>query len=518
MTDNVIMVQPMMPGSTKAPIEGTTFPDQAFVMSASFTPTGGSASTYFQGINFSKSGSVWVPSTSKYWPKSSTTAFLAASFPSLSATAYWGSPAASSMTLASSGNANTIPDNRTVQSDIMYAGTGNITQSSGSVALQFKHALALLKFTGQAYTSYNSTANTGVTIESITMSALKYQGKLGVSMSGNTVTASWTMQNTTGSATAASGSWGLPETGTVNIGSGYLVMPQGAVAITINYTMHKGGSNSSKSYTFTPSESWAMATAYTYAIFIDQDAVSITATATVDDWQVKNVMTSPGTFGGLMIAPGDLIISNGLTITDNWYDAMNITYASRVFAENGLSSSSYSDIISDYYNLDRYVSYDGYDDWHAPHTWEWEILMGTSRPGATVNGTANMHYAFIRVTESSSTVAFGWLLFPDGEVITGKVLAYMDNGNFNNGDYALSRAELDNYLNQGCAFFPAGDITGYYFAWESNGNLSMYALNLGYYGNNLTAIYHFELGTAAKGRDSNYNYKNPGHVRCVRTY
>lgn len=510
MTDNVIMVQPMMPGSTKAPIEGTTFPNQAFVMSASYTPTGGSASTYFQGINFSKSGSVWVPSTSKYWPKSSTTAFLAASFPGLSATAYWGSPAASSMTLASSGNANTIPDNRTVQSDIMYAGTGNVTQSSGSVALQFKHAQALLKFTGQAYMAYSSGSNTGVTIESIVINSLKYQGKLGVSMSGSTVTASWTMQNTTGSATAASGSWGLPETGTVNIGSGYLVMPQGAVAITINYTMHKGGSNSSKSYTFTPSGSWAMATAYTYAIFIDQDAVSITATATVDDWSIVDDirLPVPALFAGFQITPGSLYYQGGHNISSTWNYA-GTTWQS--LNRDGSTLFLWSNVS---YLASPGISFDDYDGWRIPSKGEWDAIVGTTRNGSTVNGSTNKHYAYIQVTGVSYgdyANPYGLLLFPDNRTLTGPPLNNMDNMTAN----TLTNDALDVYLEQGCVFLEAGGGRGSTSNY-GRGTQGVYLSSSSRAGNPI--VLKFSTGTLHTNDHLNETVGEGGTVRLVRTY
>jgi len=373
-SDSPVIMQPVMQIGTKAPVTGLTFPDQSFVVSASVD-----GSTFFEGITFSKSGDVWKASPTKYWPQTGTTAFLAYSCPGLSVSTSWNSNAASGYTLASVGNANTIPDNRTTQADIMYAGAGNQTQHSGGVAMGFKHAQALLKFTGQAYTSYNSGANTGVTIESITMSALKYQGKLGVTLSGSTVTASWTMQNTTGAATAASGSWGLPETGTVNIGDGYMVLPQSAVAFTINYTMHKGGSNTSKSYTFTPEGNWEMANSYTYAIFIDQDAVDVKATVTVDYWNTQTAILYGVVNGHQYVDLGlrrdeKAIMFSSDVIRGSWNDPgyyfawgdTEVRYSSYNVSDNTISDwtfgtgNYYPFYYSSYYNrYDKYNNDDG---------------------------------------------------------------------------------------------------------------------------------------------------------------
>ena len=458
--ENPILANPVMSESTKAPVIGSDFPNQSFTMSASRN-----GATYFQGISFSKSGTTWAPSSTKYWPHTGTTAFLAYTCQGLSAVATWNSNAASGFSLGSSSSASTIPDNRSVQADIMYAGTGNVTKSSGTVDLVFKHAQALLKFTGRAYTAYNSGTNTGVTIESITFSSLKYQGKLSVTLTGNTTSASWTLQNTTGSATAASGSWGLPETGTVNVGPGYLVLPQGVVSFTINYTMHKGGSNTAKSYTFTPAGNWEMGTSYQYDIFIDQDAVEITATESVNTWNVqkdKNIPEVPevATFGEIMISPAPLYYDGtSFVIKDN--DWNHESYNSVAGMNAGSYYFQYSEI-SGVNNL----TYDGYSDWRVPTNSDLYTIMDLSREGSIVNGTPNCHWVYIGLSDVTHTIysASGLLIFPDGRVINGTALQNIDTNAYSST--TITNNELNTYLSQGCAFFPA---SGYYYSsgWSS---------------------------------------------------
>ena len=262
---------------TKGPIMDGVFPNQAFAMSASFTPTGGSRSTFFENISFSKSGDYWVPSNTKYWPKDGQTMFLAYSAPSLSFTPVWTPGDAGAGFEVSS-----MPDNRTRQTDILYAGTGNISQSSGAVTLNFQHAQALLKFTGISNESYNSAYNRGVTVTSITVSSLRYRGRFSVSQSTNgTVTPSWSA-STTGSATLYSGT-GRMYTYATDLGTGFMVYPQNPVAITINYTLHNGKDASghvvdlTRSFSFTPTGTWAAGLAYTYALSFTEGEISVSA-------------------------------------------------------------------------------------------------------------------------------------------------------------------------------------------------------------------------------------------------
>ena len=254
-------------------------------MSASYTPSGGSSATFFTGITFSKSGDVWKASPTKYWPRGGQTMFLAYSAPDLGMSVSWNTDAATGFSVSS------MPDNRTAQVDIMYGGTGNLSQNSGAAVMSFKHAQSLLRFTGVCDVAYNSSTNVGVTITSITMSALRYRGSFSVSQATNaTLTPTWSA-STTGAATAYSGTGNLT-TSAADLGVGYMVYPQAPVAITINYTLHNGkdasGNNAdlARSFSFTPSGTWAAGNSYTYAISFAESEISVSAS--LNAWEAAS--------------------------------------------------------------------------------------------------------------------------------------------------------------------------------------------------------------------------------------
>lgn len=407
----------------------------------------------------------------------------------------------------------------------MYAGTGNVTQSSGSVALQFKHAQALLKFTGQAYMAYSSGSNTGVTIESIVINSLRYQGKLGVTLSGNTVSASWTLQSATGSATAASGSWGLPQSGTVDIGNGYMVIPQTAVSFTINYTVHKGGSNTSKSHTHTPSGSWEMGQAYKYAIYIDKDDAEIRVAPSLIDWSnagtsnvnIEYEQLTYATFGGLMIAPSNCYFTGatqgnqGVAMHNDW-NHDSYTYISSGAGRFYSSATSWKNAVNS-----APVSFGGYNDWRIPTGSEWNTILGTGRNGSTVNGTGSCKYALVQLTgvlHATSTTPIGLLLFPDNLVISGKTLSGVNNSTVT---YGMTEAELNEYLSYGCAFLPA---SGYWHSnnssWQNGGTGIFLIAEDGQSGNRGSILKAAASQTPAVNSDYIYSWLN-ACLRLVRT-
>jgi len=110
---------------------------------------------------------------------------------------------------------------------------------------------------------------------------------------------------------------------------------------------------------------------------------------------------------------------------------------------------------------------DPFDGWRLPSKVEWDELIGTARTGSTVNNSSGKHYARIQLTGTTyagSSTPNGLLIFPDGETITGTTLANMDNNTVNTG---ITISQLNEYLNQGCIFLPAG---GYYSGGWSSGN------------------------------------------------
>ena len=170
-------------------------------------------------------------------------------------------------------------------------------------------------------------------------------------------------------------------------------------------------------------------------------------------------------FSGLEIASGPLYYgSNGYEIKNSWnYSSYNSVY--------GKASGSY------YFNFlelgalfekTGFATSDGsinnvldpLDSWRLPTSSEWASIVGTTRSGSTVNNSASKHYAVIELTGTT-----GLLVFPDDETITGTALTYMDSSTANTG---ITSVQLEEYLEQGCAFLPA---SGYYNSSWTTGDV-----------------------------------------------
>lgn len=194
------------------------------------------------------------------------------------------------------------------------------------------------------------------------------------------------------------------------------------------------------------------------------------------------------TFGGLMIAPAPLYY-NGSTFVikdddwnhESWQSVSGKTSGSYYFdfkdigpffSSTGSWTSSANSNID---NLGNKVSYGKYNDWRVPTPAEWQTIIGTSRAGSTVNGNTSKHYSFIRltgVTHAGNSSPYGVLLFPDNETITGVTLNGFDNTTITSN---ITNNQLNDYLNQGCAFLPA---SGWRYrssgSWERGGQNTYY--------------------------------------------
>ena len=179
------------------------------------------------------------------------------------------------------------------------------------------------------------------------------------------------------------------------------------------------------------------------------------------------------TFGGLMIAPAPLYYSsvNGFEIKDDdWnHDSYNSVYGKNngSYYFNFIELGSYFDADGNSFSTSsgsidntNKISYGGYDDWRVATQAEWSTITtgespGVSRDGSTVNGNSGARYALIKltgVTHAGSSTPNGLLLFPDGRTITGKALSGINNTTCT---AEVSGTELQNYLDQGCAFLSA---------------------------------------------------------------
>ena len=216
---------------------------------------------------------------------------------------------------------------------------------------------------------------------------------------------------------------------------------------------------------------------YSGTIFINDDT-TVYAYASKGGQQSNTVSESCTysehiyTFDGLQFSSGPLYYgSNGYEIKDSWnYDSYNSVYGKstgsyyfnflemgELFEKSGFTTSD-GDIEN---NLDPF------NGWRLPSKDEWDELIGTTRTGSTVNNSSGKHYARIQltgITYAGSSTPNGLLIFPDGETITGTTLTNMDNNTVNTG---ITISQLNEYLNQGCIFLPAG---GYYSSGWSSGS------------------------------------------------
>ena len=199
-------------------------------------------------------------------------------------------------------------------------------------------------------------------------------------------------------------------------------------------------------------------------------------------------------FGDLIFASGPLYYGNdGYEIKDSWnYSSYGTVYGKTVgstffnFIEMGdlFKKSGFSESDGSILN-----TLDPLDGWRLPTKDEWDYIVGSTRPGSTVNGSTNKHYAFINFIHDNdvNTVNLhGVLIFPDNETITGAALTYMDSGGTTQD---LTLEQFNNYLSQGCIFlhdegfaqtgsgFSAGNnYLGYWSSSEGSSSSAAYIL------------------------------------------
>lgn len=114
----------------------------------------------------------------------------------------------------------------------------------------------------------------------------------------------------------------------------------------------------------------------------------------------------------------------------------------------------------------------------SPATTTWAKILTTDktvRAGSTVNGSANKHYARIKVSDytySGDSTPEGCLIFPDNKTITGQSLT----GSVDAWSSAtsLTVAQLNVYISQGCVFLPAAGFANGGGLWTSGGNGGYY--------------------------------------------
>ena len=211
----------------------------------------------------------------------------------------------------------------------------------------------------------------------------------------------------------------------------------------------------------------------------------------------------PPTFAGLQIAPSPLHWT-GTTfeiLDDDWnHDSYGAGYGTgendnddsyyftynelgKFFDSRGENFGETGYPVRPFDNNNNKVSYHGYDDWRAPTVDEWRVIFGGDykgslpRPGSTVNGTTSCLWAVIQlegVLHAGTTTPLGILLFPDNADISGVPLSGFNNKTTYSVNSGITNTQLQNYLDQGCAFLPASGWRDNYTDFSNGGEDGYY--------------------------------------------
>ena len=520
---------------TRSAIDGTAFPQGYDMMVSAFRnlgPNAGSSDSahdYFQNIRFGYDGTAaaWKSEMgAKYYPLDGTLDFLALASAGFNVAANGIAP---SLVWGESSNVAkkvvaTVPDNSAKFDDLLYSSANGEGMSASGTNMTFKHAMTSVVFNAHCNVAYNATTNAGITIDGITIDGAKYSGTLTVSNPGagggsGEMSAAWSSLGSQQEHIAAR-VWNSANLGTnanesaltnLNLtttskdiasypfGEGYVILPpQDAVPFTITYTVHNGFQadnttplNKQMKYKYTPEGTWDMGKKNVYDIEFNLTEILISPTvvpwgfdsADVEDVKIPEPPALPS-FGGLQIAPGPLQYTGGqYVMTSEWsvnsYNSIrgknegstyfNYLEMGELFEKTGFNNSDG--------NIENVL--DPFDGWRLPTEDEVAFLGACDNPlrsGSIVNGITGVKIAKIQLTGISlylTSSPRGMLIFPDNKTIIGKTLTYYNTtGGINSG---FTIAELNEYLEQGCAFIPFASYINnwtrdYCIAWSSTNN------------------------------------------------
>ena len=293
--------------AVKAPIDGNVF-TPASMKVAAYDVT--NSRDFFAETTFTKDNESGTWKGGKYWPLSAAYInFLA--YAELNDTegssATWDVVAGETSEKAS-GVVLVMADNKTAQSDLMYAiGNGAVTQSDNAltfpanVPMEFKHAQAWISFYADAY---DATSGGKVTLSSITLNGAKYSGTFTVThanynaASSQSVAGAWSALGAAANVavpnwTSAAIAYDSEGDGVV-VGDGLLIVPDDDsetddfTSFTIAYTLD----GNSYSYTYTPAaRNVDQAKHYIYNINFHLHEIEVAATVT--DWADQSAVAVP---------------------------------------------------------------------------------------------------------------------------------------------------------------------------------------------------------------------------------
>lgn len=236
---------------------------------------------YFEGTQFTYSGSNWGGATPRYWP-------LYAAY--INFLAYANVTGTATFAAAGDGYASgaviTQTDNSSAQTDLMYAiGNGTVSNSGNTwtiptdVDMTFIHAQAWIDFTVKAA----NTAAEAITVNSVTLNGANYSGIYTIthanfdSKTSQSVSGAWTSPGSNKDVVVPDWSAAaLDEDTAVTVGKGLMIVPGASAftSFTVNYTLN----GEDFDYTYTPtSTTVAQATHYTYALTFTLQEIRVDA-------------------------------------------------------------------------------------------------------------------------------------------------------------------------------------------------------------------------------------------------
>lgn len=289
--------------TTKAAVDGTTFPNvlNMEVTAYQVEATGGSAGVYFDATTFkyqyagghfdnTTNPSYWAGDPARYWPLTPAYInFLAITNANAdNATGVtWGTNKADQVTIVMS-------DNSSAQRDLMYArGDGAVTQSGNvltfptNVPMAFKHAQAWIDFKVKA----NSSVETAITINSITLNGAKYNGTYTVThtnynaKTSQSVSGAWSALGAAKNIAVPGWSATALTTSFATVGNGLMIVPDDDAegADFASFTIEYEYDSKTYTYTYTPTtRNVDQAKHYIYEITFKLHEIYVAPT--VEDW------------------------------------------------------------------------------------------------------------------------------------------------------------------------------------------------------------------------------------------
>ncbi len=258
------------------PIASTTYPaDEHFGVYA-FHSANGFANTYMNNIEVEKYGSAsyWRHATDTYyWPKDATLKFACYS-PYEFGAGTVSADATKGVYFTGFSTTNDLSQ----QVDLMTSAV-SAEMSSGSVPVPFQHLLSQIKFTVKTDKEYGAYDK----VDSFRINSVKFT-VFSKADYNNGVANYWDNHAATMEYNALAAEYYITKDGSKQtLGIPVMIIPQTAVAITVDYTINYDNVNVvTTDYTFTPAVNWEKNTIYTYNLTIGLDEIKFEPT--VVDW------------------------------------------------------------------------------------------------------------------------------------------------------------------------------------------------------------------------------------------